>query len=176
MNETPMHETQPPAHETTVIAPVPVQRVKRHGPLFWVSTTLLGVFIVAAAVSGAFLYGRETRLSDGEVEVRLAKQASHDGKVWEERQARALARQKKTLKKSFDKRLEREVSSATQTGQSQGYASGQSEGYNSGKAKGRQEGEGEGWGEGFDSGYELGLTEGYDQGYDEGYDLGSSGY
>lgn len=162
--------------DTTMIdeqeRPRPARRRTR-GPLSWVLGTLLAVVLVAGVGVGAFLYGRDTRLSDDQVETRLARQATHDRTVYEQREARALATQKKSLRKSFKARLKREVDAAIETGQSQGYASGQSAGYNSGKAKGRQEGEGEGWSEGWDSGYEIGLEEGYDNGYDAGYDDGS---
>src|SRR4051794_7656333 len=118
-----MARVSKPVERTDTLESEPVLPTRRsRGPVFWVLITLLGVALFAGAAAGAFLYGRDTRLSDERVEARLAEQATHDRGVYEQREVRALKRQKKSLKKSFDRRLKREVAAAAETGQSQGYA------------------------------------------------------
>jgi len=151
-------------HDAPTIPPTnaplaPAPPAKRRWPAR-VGAGALVLALVGGAATGAFFYGRDTRLSDGEVEAKLTKQAAHDKTVYTKQAQAALARQKRTLNQRFETRQQTAVNQAAaageQRGRSVGYSAGQSEGSESGKAKGYQDGhtdgEVEGYGDGFDEG------------------------
>ena len=129
----------------------------------WPTRVGLGLLVLAligGAGAGAFFLGRDTRLSDTQVEAKLTSQASHDKRLYTRQAQAALAKQKTTLNKRFEQRQQTAVNQASaageQRGQAAGFSSGQEQGFNSGKAKG------------YDQGHGEGAAEGYGQGFDEG--------
>jgi hypothetical protein len=145
----------PPWNGTTMGAQAPQHGGRRRWPR--VLAALGVVLAIAGAGVGSFFYGRETRLSDGEVEAKLTRQAAYDKRVYGERQRSALRQQKRSLTDRFERRQTQAVGAAAAAGEQRGYSSGQAVGYGSGKAQGEQEGRSEGEAEGYSEGFDEGL-------------------
>lgn len=130
---------------------VPAVPVVPAPPRRWIRRTLLSVFgvlLLAIAAGGAFLAGRDTRLSDQQVDAKLAAQSQQDARKAKASEAAAVkdARlaQRKADGKVWQKRLERATKKAREagysTGSAAGYSSGKTDGYSAGNADGVEEG------------------------------------
>lgn len=140
----------------------------RRGPLLWVTSTLVGVILLAGASASSYLIGADSRPSDGEIKQRLVSQSTTDRRAAEAKLDDALLTQRKSLTKSFRKRLKKATELSFADGQAAGYGAGHAAGYGSGAAQGRAQGKQEGKEEGREEGRVEGELDGWLQGFDDG--------
>ena len=152
--------------EDHFVAPVPESsptRERRLRPLLL--GALATLTLVAAAGTGGYFVGKDTRMSAAEVaqvtdravQVETQRQEGLRRKALDERKARDAAVLRRVVTK-MKRSAARRAQQAYASGQSAGYSSGQSAGYSSGK----EQGETEGYVAGSADGFEDGLTEGSD--------------
>ena len=145
----------PPGHPTGAfvpLAPVPPVPPPGRSAGWWVGITAAVTAGVIVALLGGFFIGRETRLSNDEVQSRIDAQAQTD-QVAQERalndQRRDMLRRQRTL-----------VGRVSAKAEARGLRQGREEGYDQGQSVGFSQGQ--------TQGYTQGQTEGYDDGLDTG--------
>lgn len=134
------------------VAPVPPVPPATRSTGWWVGVTAAVTAAVLVALLGGFFIGRDTRLSNHEVQTRIDAQAQAD-RVAQERaltdQRRDLLRRQRTLIGRVSAKAE---ARGVRRGREEGFTDGQSVGFGQGQAQG----------------FVQGQTEGYDQGLDTG--------
>jgi hypothetical protein len=161
--------TSPPAgyaQQTFVGAPAPYAQPGASGvpapPKSWVRRTLIGLFAVLAiglAAGGAFLAGQSTRLSEQQVDAKLATQARQDKRAAKTHEALAI-KDAKAGQRAIDSKISRKrLNKAVKKAREAGYSSGSAVGYQNGNAAGYQSGTA--------AGHEAGVQDGLKEGSDE---------
>jgi hypothetical protein len=145
-------------HPVPVMPPAPPRAPRSAG--FWAGTATVGAIVAARLLVGGFLIGQGTRMSNAQVQSKLAAQRHADA-AQEQTDLRA---QQAELHSEAVAALRRATSAAL----NQGRAQGQKAGYISGQNAGFAAGQSTGYAAGQSSGYAQGQIDGYTNGIQTG--------